>query len=215
MFSLRSRQDKFRIQFPKEFIPSEIEEKYSKILREKHSFFISPIEFLNETIQKIEVLGFNDATVAQQQPRHGDYNNSSNSNKININRFMYPASDTVYRASTNPESLLDKTLNITFKHTLGFLNYFLIFECFLYHYKRQTKYKEIIKELPIDLFDNKGAVYSRIILQGPIINSMDMLSLDYSQPTAQSQTFMVIFKYSDFDYQFIEADSSNWNGEVE
>ena len=42
-----------------------------------------------------------------------------------------------------------------------------------------------------------------------------MLDLDYTQPVAQSQTFNVIIKYSDFEYEFVEAESSNWNGEVE
>jgi hypothetical protein len=37
----------------------------------------------------------------------------------------------------------------------------------------------------------------------PIINGMDMLDFDYTQPIAQSGTFKVEFKYSNFDYQFI------------
>ena len=44
---------------------------------------------------------------------------------------------------------------------------------------------------------------------------LDMLDFDYTQPTAQSQTFNMIIKYSDFEYEFVEAEASNWNGEVE
>ena len=47
------------------------------------------------------------------------------------------------------------------------------------------------------------------------IATIDMLDFDYTQPIAQSQTFNMIIKYSDFEYEFIEAESSNWNGEVE
>ena len=43
----------------------------------------------------------------------------------------------------------------------------------------------------------------------PIISGMDMLSLDYTQPTAQSQTFKIEFKYSNIDYQFIENDKDD------
>ena len=32
---------------------------------------------------------------------------------------------------------------------------------------------------------------------------MDMLDFDFTQPIAQSQTFQVVFKYSNFDFQFI------------
>ena len=71
MFALRGRQDKFRFMLPDEFIPEEINEKYTKILTSKHSFFKKPIDFVNETIQKIQVLGFNNATVAQEEPGRG------------------------------------------------------------------------------------------------------------------------------------------------
>jgi hypothetical protein len=54
-----------------------------------------------------------------------------------------------------------------------------------------------------------------LVLQHPIINGIDMLSFDYTQPIAQSQTFQVVFKYSNFDYQFVQQLESNRNGEVE
>jgi hypothetical protein len=213
MLSLKGRQDKFRLQFPKEFIPKEIEEKYTKILREQHSFINKPIEFLNETIQKIDILGFNNATVTQEFTRHGEP--MMNQNRKAQNYFPHSASSVVYRAATNPESLIDKTLNVTFRHTLGYLNYFMLFESFMYLYCRDMRNKDLPNELYIDLFNHKGSVYSRIVLKDPVIDGMDMLSFDYTQPIAQSQTFNIIIKYSDFEYQFIQAESSNYNGEVE
>ena len=38
----------------------------------------------------------------------------------------------------------------------------------------------------------------------PLIDGIDMLDLDFSQPVANSQTFRVIFKYSNIDFQFLE-----------
>ena len=43
-------------------------------------------------------------------------------------QFAHSASEYVYRSQLSPIALVDKTLNITFRHTLGFLNYFLLFE---------------------------------------------------------------------------------------
>lgn len=213
MFTLRGRQDGFRLLLPKEFIPKQVEEKYSKILQEKRSFIIKPIDFVNETIQKIEVLGFSNATINQDQPGRGEplYKHE----RISENNFMHGMSAVSYRSSANPQALIDKTINVIFRHTLGYLNYFILFESFLYHYSRDTKNSELPKEMSVDLLDNRGAIYAKIVLKYPLIDSMDMLSLDYTQPIAQSQTFQVIFKYSAFDYQFIEAERSNYNGEVE
>jgi hypothetical protein len=71
---------------------------------------------------------------------------------------------------------------------------------------RDTKYEDMIPNFFIDILDNSGAVYSRIEIIHPIINGMDMLSFNYTQPTAQSDIFKVEFKYSNLDYQFIGND---------
>lgn len=213
MFTLKGRQDGFRLLLPKDFIPKHVEEKYSKILQEGRSFIVKPIDFLNETIQKVQVLGFNNASIAQVQARRGEV--PVGSNRIRQNQFMHGGSDTIYRSPANPESLIDKTLNITFRHTLGYLNYFILFESFLHFYSRDAKSSELPKLLQIELMNGKGSIYARINIKDPVIDGIDMLDFDYTQPIAQSQTFNMIIKYSDFDYEFVQAETSNWNGEVE
>ena len=111
-----------------------------------------------------------------------------------------------YRSEKNPLDLIDKTLNVYFRHTLGFVNYFLLFENFFYQYSRDRSYKELCDSFTIDIFNNIGEVYSRIVVMDPVINSIEMLDLNYTQPVAQSQTFKVEFKYSNLDYQFLGLD---------
>lgn len=206
MFTLRGRQDYFRLNFPKEFIAKEIEEKYTKILQDKHSFITTPIDFINETIQSVEVLGFTDAVIAQQQTGRGT--RASSSDRIMQNKFLHTSSDVNYRSEVNPINLIDKTLNVNFRHTLGFVNYFLLFENFFYQYQRDTKYENLIPNLFIDIMDNIGNIYSRIEIIHPVISGMDMLSLDFTQPLAQSQSFKIEFKFSNIDFQFIEDDKN-------
>ncbi len=206
MFTLRGRQDYFRLNFPKEFIAKEIEEKYTKILQDKHSFITTPIDFINETIQSVEVLGFTDAVIAQQQTGRGT--RASSSDRIMQNKFLHSSSDVNYRSEVNPINLIDKTLNVNFRHTLGFVNYFLLFENFFYQYQRDTKYENLIPNLFIDIMDNIGNIYSRIEIIHPVISGMDMLSLDFTQPLAQSQSFKIEFKFSNIDFQFIENDKN-------
>ena len=89
MFGLKGRQDAFRLLLPKEFLMPEVEEKYSEILRSKNSFYDTPIDFLNETIQKVQVLGFNDATIPQQQSSRGN-KPVLDPKRQNQNEFMFP-----------------------------------------------------------------------------------------------------------------------------
>lgn len=203
MFSLKGRQDGFRLLLPQEFICDEINDKYAKILQNQKSFFTKPIDFLNETIQGVQVLGFSDGTVNQQQPGIG--HPIIDPNRVKQNKFLHTATDYTYRSEVNPLQLIDKTLNITFRHTLGFLNYFLLFENFWYLYSRDKQYKDISFTFNIDIMNQDGQVYSKIVLYDPIIHGIDMLDLNYTKPVADSQTFTVIFKYSNIDYQFLST----------
>lgn len=203
MFSLKGRQDGFRLLLPQEFICDEINDKYAKILQNQKSFFTKPIDFLNETIQSVQVLGFSDGTVNQPQPGIG--HPLIDPNRVKQNKFLHTATDFTYRSEVNPLQLIDKTLNITFRHTLGFLNYFLLFENFWYLYSRDKQYEDISFTFNIDIINQNGQVYSKIVLYDPIIHGIDMLDLNYTKPVAESQTFTVIFKYSNIDYQFIST----------
>lgn len=205
MFGLKGRQDGFRMLLPKEFLVPEVEEKYGGILKEKLGYFDSPIDFINETIQKVNVLGFQDASITQDQPVKGA-EPTMKQNRIKQNQFQYPASQFNYRSEVPPIQLTDKTFNITFRHTLGYLNYFMLFENFWYQFSRDMNYDELPQIFTIDLFNEIGSIYSRISLFYPMINSMDMLEFDYTQPVAQSQTFNIEFKYSNFDFEFINID---------
>lgn len=205
MFTLKGRKDGFRFMLPKDFICNEINEKYAKILLEQKSFFTQPIDFINETIRGIQILGFNEATIEQQQSSRGNVlrPNLSSQDRTEKDQFLSPFASNIYRSEASPLALIDKTLNVVFRHTLGYLNYFMLFENFWYLYSRDTQYKDMRFTFNIDIVDSQGRTYSRIVLYDPIINGIDMLQLDYTQPVAQSETFTVIFKYSNIDYQFI------------
>lgn len=207
MFTLPSKKDGFRLLLPKEIIPEEIEEKYTRILASAKSFLTKPIDFLNETIQKVQVLGFQTATVEQQQTDRPSLLRTPGQEYS----LQGGSSGYQYRSPGSPLSLIDKTINIDFRHTLGYLNYFLMFESFWYMYARDTDYlRDLDFNFTIDLFNEKGAAYSRIVLMHPLLDGMDMLDFDFTQPMAASGTFRCVFKYSDIDYQFLDIQNNTY-----
>lgn len=202
MFNLKGRADGFRLLLPKEFLYKDIEAKYAEILKQKKGFFVNPIDFLNESIQRVQVLGFTDgAFMDQRQTRTGTP--TFNLNRVDQNAFQYPSTEEAYRSPAPPIALTDKTLNIEFRHQLGYLNYFMIFENFWYMYSRDMRYSDMMHNIYVDIFDEIGQVYCKINLMDPMMNGMDMLSLDFTQPVAQSQSFKVEFKYSNFEFKFL------------
>lgn len=207
MLSLKGRQDQFRLLLPDDLIPEQINEKYTKILVDRHSFITKPIDFLSETIKGIQVLGFNNGTVQQPQQMSGAsilYNGVQKYD--DRNEFAHPHSDFNYRTAQNPVGLMDKTLNIDFRHTLGYINYFMIFETFFYQNSRDIEYKSLPTQFNVDIFNEGGEIYSRVVMFDPLLDGLDMLDLDFTQPVAQSSTFRAVFKYSNVDFQFISQD---------
>lgn len=204
MFGLKGRQDGFRLLLPKDFLCQEIEEKYAKILRAKKSFYMRPIDFLNETIQKVQVLGFTNATVQQKQSGTGVQFMRMTEDRTKQNKFMFPSTDYNYRSPNSPLDLIDKTLNIEFRHTLGYMNYFMLYENFWYQFARDKAYKELPHNFNIDILNENGSIFAKIVLESPLVNGMDMLDFDYTQPIANSQTFKVEFKFSNIHFDFIE-----------
>ena len=205
MFGLKGRQDGFRLLFPKEFLVPQVEEKYTKILANKHGYYLTPIDFINESIQKVNVLGFQNGTVQQQQTSRGT-EPTMYEDRVEQNNFLYAGTEFNYRNGVSPIALTDRTFNVTFRHSLGYLNYFILFENFWYQFSRDMKYEDLVQKLYVDILNERGEIYSRIALFYPMINGMDMLEFDYSQPVAQSQTFNIEFKYSDFDFEFIDIE---------
>lgn len=198
MFTIQSRKDGFKLTLPDNFLVPEVIEKYTPILREKKGYVVRPIDFLNETIQRIDVFGFTDASWEQSQPTSG--NPVRNPYRIDQNNRLTGGSTFQYRNFKSPIALTDRTLNIEFRHTLGYLNYVMIMENFIYLYCKDTPSNKLFDNINIELMNHRGELYSKIVLMDPVINSMDMLSFDYTQPVAQSGTFKVEFKYSNFDY---------------
>ena len=200
MLALNAKNNGVRMLFPREFLYPEVEEKYAKLLKRKRSFFTRPIDFLNETIQKVDILGFQNAALQQRQTNRGYP--LIDETRIEENNFMHTNADYTYRSEVTPLELIDKTLNVEFRHTLGFINYLMLFENFWYLYSRDYPYKDMVRQFNIEIFDEIGALDCRIEVYDPVINGMDMISFDYSQPITNLSTFKIEFKYSNFDFIF-------------
>ena len=202
MLSLNANKDNWQLIFDHDFIPEEIKNKYTKVLSLKKSFITDPVSFVNESVQKIQVLGFNGASFQQQQTTVGYP--LRDQTRTAENYFQHAASDVNYRSVANPIQIIDKTLNVQFRMDQGFLNYFIIFESFFYKYCRDTTYEDLDQFFVINIYNELNEVYCRIKLYHPIIDSMDMLDLDFSNVKPSQDTFQVVFKYTNIEFEFIE-----------
>lgn len=199
MLSLSPRWDLFRFNLPKDFLPKEVEEKYTKILNENAGVLTSPIEYLNESIQTVSIPGISEVNI--QQPQHS--NNGITRSNINKKINVEPKTDITYVSSSNPLDNIEKTIRVGFRMNQGLYNYFMIYETIFYKICKPFDYNPD-PIFYIELLDENGVIRSRIKFFDVHIDGIEGLNFDYSKMVRESQSFEVTFKFNNIDYEFID-----------
>lgn len=206
--SLSPRFDLFRFAFPKDFLPTEIEDKYQTILNRTPGVFSIPIDYLNESIQGITFPGMSELNIQQTQHGHNYFGATSQGQIVRPSKFkklsVEPKTDVTYISSTNPLNNMDKQFKVTFRMNQGFYNYFMIYETIFYKICREIDFGPI-DVLYIELLDEEGVVRSKIKFLDVHIDGIDGLDLSYNKSTRETFTFDVTFKFNNVDFEFTDA----------
>lgn len=195
MLSLSPRYDLFRFSLPKDFLPVEVEEKYSVIIGRNQSVITTPIDYLNESIQGISFPGLSDIIVQQQQ--HGTNDIKRKLGRINVE----PKVDMIYQTPSNPLDKIDHSFKITFRMNQGLYNYFMLYETIFYQackpldYGHQTLYI-------IELLNEVGEVTAKIIFKNVLMDGIEGLDFNYNKMERDAGTFDVTFKFANIDFEF-------------
>lgn len=197
MLSLSPRYDLFRFAFPKDFIPKDIEAKYSALLNRNQAVITTPIDYLNESIQGINFPGISDILIQQQQ--HSSNEIVRRQGRINVE----PKKDIIYQSISNPLDKIQQEFRVTFRFNQGFYNYFMLYETTFYQMCKPFE-QSYIPVLYIELLDSTGVVTSRIIFKDVLIDGMDGLEFNFNKVERESGTFDVTFKFNNIDFEFID-----------
>lgn len=195
MLSLSPRYDLFRFAFPKDFIPQSIEEKYLKIINKTPGVLTTPIDYLNESIQGVNIPGISDVLIQQQQ--HSSNNIQRLPHKINVE----PKREAVYRSTANPLEKIGQEFKITFRMNQGLYNYFMLYEIIL---MQMTKPGEVDQQpvLILEIMNEDGEVIAKIYYKGVLIDNIDGLDFNYNKIERDTGTFDVSFKFNNIDFEF-------------
>ena len=196
MLSLSPRYDLFRFSFPKDFLPEEIDAKYTSLIRQNQAVITTPIDYLNESIQGINFPGISDIIIQQQQHSSNDITRSSK--KLNVE----PKREQIYHTPSNPLDKIELSFKVTFRMNQGLYNYFMLYETIFYQIcKPNVKKHEPI--LYIELLNETGNITSRIIFKDVLMDGIDGLEFNYNKLERDAGTFDVIFKFSNIDFEYI------------
>ena len=195
--SLSPRYDLFKFELPKDFIPPEVNEKYQKILSANAGVLTTPIDYLNESIQGINIPGIENLTTDQQQHSFNDIKTARG--KINVE----PSRQNTYKSVSNPLDNIDKTITITFRFNQGFYNYFLLYESIFWKVCKPLDYKNE-EILFIELLDETGKIIARIKFYDCHVDGIDGLEFNYSKLERDTGTFDLTLKFNNIDFAFID-----------
>ena len=202
--SLSPRLDLFVFRFPKDFLPEEIEKKYTLLLNKEKSLIRTPIEYLNESIQGISFPGISDLLIEQQQnSQHPENLNAQSGLKMKrVN--VEPARNNVTYSPKNILSQIGGEFTVTLRKNQGLYNYFMIYETIFY--KVLKEYDNVTKEddlFEIDILDSTGKVIGRVKLFQPHIDGIDGLEFSYNKLERQVETFDLKFRFNNIDFDIV------------
>lgn len=176
-----ARNNTYIFNFPKTFIPNEIEERYRPYLeRMPGNTFVSALDYLNYSIQSINLPG---------------------PNYIPVDQNDFPGNTRRFRSSLPTQELYSKELNVTCKSLDGFINYWLALDLWMYWYELDGKTPYIPDPPGIQIFDGEGNIVMTVQLERMIFQSITDLDLDFSSNTVSFKTFTMTFIYNLIDFK--------------
>jgi hypothetical protein len=187
MFSQNPRPDAFRLTIPDTFFIPEICNKYNQLLKQ-YPYVLKTIDaMLIESIQSIDSPAFGFTAISQ---------NTIDSNNAGYDGFQTP--------KESFQKLTEKTFSVTFRHTNGFMTYFLMLEHFFKRYEMgQGSSRKPFGSMYLEtLMPTPGQVLCRIRFDKCILVGIDNLSLTYSGLNRDASTYTCTFAYSEFSTSF-------------
>lgn len=206
--SLSPRKDLFRFHFPKTFLPPSVERKWRDILQQEPGVTMSPIDFLNESIQAISIPGVSDINIQQTQHSfnriHRD--DTPNAGGHNLGRInVEPVQNNNYISPSNPLANIERKFTVTLRTSVGLYNYFMLYETLFYRISKPILHEDI-DTWEIWMMDDRMRRAGGIRLEQCMMDGISGMEFNYTQTDRQGETFGVDFVFNNINYIFLNDD---------
>jgi len=183
---LQNRNDLFKLEIPRVFIPDEIKERYLPYIQKMPTPINDITDIINWSIQSVTIPNFNYSPI--EQTRSGD----DIRKRGTVHKF---------RSASSPELLIDRKFNITFQLLDGNINYWILLETFLYYYSFDVK-EPYNCDIPIHIFDAEGYRMYSTIFKNCLFTGLNEFTMSYSELTPEFKTFEATFEFNNMTIDF-------------
>lgn len=208
LLSLSPRTDLFRFELPKSIMPDDIYNKWSEIINRDAEFFVTPIDYINESIVNIKIPGIQDYSVTQQQIATNKITPSNEKRengalgRINVE----PGYDYNHLSPANPLARIERKSQITFRLNQGLYNYFILYETLFYRIGKPWLYEDE-GDWKIYILDEDGQAVSFVRLSQCFLTSISDLDFAYTNYERNPVTFTVDFAYNNINFDIINKEN--------
>ena len=183
---LQSRNDLFKIELPRVFIPKDVKDRYSPYLLRMPTPITDVSDVVNYSIQSISIPNFNFSPVEQVKPG---------------NAPQAKGTTRRWRNSLSPEMLIDRNFTITFQLLDGNVNYWVMLETFFYYYGFDNT-KPFTFDIPLHIFDSEGIRMYSVQFHDCLFTGLNQFTLSYSDMTPEFRTFECTFAFNEIKMDF-------------
>lgn len=164
---LSGKYNNFRFHFPKVFVPDDIEEKYSPLLKRIPGCMCETvIDFINYSIKSIELNVGMSQELIEQTDRGTPYTRAS-------------------RSDAFPDMLWQRDMTITFQLDSMYLIWFILSEIYMYYYCVKDKY--LPKPPGMEILDMYDKVLYRVEFTDLIFQSLSGMEFNFSENTVDQK----------------------------
>jgi hypothetical protein len=173
---LNNKQNAFTIYFPPNFFSANVERKWTPVINRLKLPYESLEDFFNSSIQSVTLPQISLPTVQQQQSQ-------------------FPIN---YRGGKELEPTLDKTIDVSFKLSEGFITYWILFD----QIEEYLLYKEDDVFWPsmfVSFLDLNGIELVVFEFEKIVPTSLSTVELSYASTAADFNTFNLGLRYNRFN----------------
>lgn len=170
---LPARTNLFSFRFPSTFVPSEIKKKYEPYLNSLPIPIQDATEFINCTIVQITIPEMRQEPAVQQKA----------------------GLEISHRSSRRINTLFGKEFTVTVFLTEAYLNYWVLFECFISMYSFDNP-KPYADPFVVFLLDEDEYSLCKIVMHGVLFTGISSLSLSHANVAQDFGTVDLTFTYN-------------------
>jgi len=210
---LNARSDLFKIEFPRNFIPETIRQKYEPYVFNMPTMINDVTDLVNYTIQSVKIPTMNYTPVEQVIPDKKNPMSREDLSKNSLgNSITRSARTHRWRSSQNYQEIFTKEFEITFQLIDGHVNYWIMLDTLLYYYDFKNK-DRFLESIPVRILDSEGNVMYTALFIDTLFTGLTEYELSYSNLSQEFKTFSATFQYNTLKLEMLptkKVDKTNF-----